>query len=270
MDTDHPAAHSMDTNWFAVDRDGHIALFMSREAGAVPLNAAASQSRDMMEGVFQVVSPGEVVHDPLGLRTPGRERPPYPHAWTAQYPVLLFTTSLEPFREALAAGNAVEVASTEGKAVILRNISDEELERYQKLPEFRGSDNLFFDEDEEGTPRLPAQYGIFEYCHLTENWISGPYGRERVPALPLHIDQLPPRLRENLGQLRLEGVRFTETPYLQPVEHTECASWESAWLDVTGQRIRPIPGKEEEYAEAYEEYYKDSSFEAEPPGEAAE
>lgn len=36
---DFPAAHSMDTMWFAVDRDGHVAAFESGEAGAVPTAA---------------------------------------------------------------------------------------------------------------------------------------------------------------------------------------------------------------------------------------
>jgi hypothetical protein len=35
--SDFPAAHSMDTTWFAVDRDGHVAVFDSGEAGAVPV-----------------------------------------------------------------------------------------------------------------------------------------------------------------------------------------------------------------------------------------
>ena len=33
---DHPAAHSMDTEWFAVDADGHVASFWSGENGPVP------------------------------------------------------------------------------------------------------------------------------------------------------------------------------------------------------------------------------------------
>lgn len=37
MQPDYPAAHSMDTFWFAVDRDGHVAMFNSGEAGAVPV-----------------------------------------------------------------------------------------------------------------------------------------------------------------------------------------------------------------------------------------
>ena len=33
MEIDFPAAHSMDTCFFAVDRDGHVAVFETGEAG---------------------------------------------------------------------------------------------------------------------------------------------------------------------------------------------------------------------------------------------
>jgi hypothetical protein len=36
MDADFPAAHSMDTAWYAVDADGHVACFFSGEDGHVP------------------------------------------------------------------------------------------------------------------------------------------------------------------------------------------------------------------------------------------
>jgi hypothetical protein len=39
MDGDYPAAHSMDTHWFAVDPCGHVAVFDSGEDGAVPKGA---------------------------------------------------------------------------------------------------------------------------------------------------------------------------------------------------------------------------------------
>jgi len=34
---DFPAGHSMDTDWFAVDKDGNIAIFDSGQEGAVPI-----------------------------------------------------------------------------------------------------------------------------------------------------------------------------------------------------------------------------------------
>ena len=40
-DLDYPAAHSMDTVWFAVDADGHVAMFASGNIGAVPQQASA-------------------------------------------------------------------------------------------------------------------------------------------------------------------------------------------------------------------------------------
>lgn len=46
MDADYPAAHSMDTEWFAVDRCGHVALFQSGEAGAMPLSASVLTGPD--------------------------------------------------------------------------------------------------------------------------------------------------------------------------------------------------------------------------------
>ena len=39
MDADFPAAHSMDTQWFAVDKDGQVAYFDTGENGAVPNGA---------------------------------------------------------------------------------------------------------------------------------------------------------------------------------------------------------------------------------------
>src|SRR5262245_53923712 len=48
---DFPAAHSMDATWFAVDRDGHVGVFDSGEAGAVPkeVNDSIGQDDDAVE-----------------------------------------------------------------------------------------------------------------------------------------------------------------------------------------------------------------------------
>ncbi len=42
MGEDFPAAHSMDTEWFAVDRDGQVALFFTGENGSLPRGAEAA------------------------------------------------------------------------------------------------------------------------------------------------------------------------------------------------------------------------------------
>jgi hypothetical protein len=264
MEPDYPAAHSMDAQWFAVDRDGHVGSFSSGEAGAVPVHGVIGDNDVLLlDRIQNLPATGKTIYDLRGRRELSRSEEP-PHVWTAaHFHVLLFLSALEPLREAIAAGRAIEVPATEGKAVVFRTLTDEELKCYHALPEFQGSFYCFI-VDNEGERSL-ARCGFYEYSHLTDNWISGPYGRQTIPSQPLHIDQLPPALRDYLGRLRLENVRFADSPYIQPVEHTECESWESAYLDVSYRRIRPIPGKEDEYAEHFEEYYADSEYEAEPP-----
>ena len=53
--SDYPAAHSMDTTWFAVDRCGHVAIFDSGEEGAV-----ANGAPDAYEIFDDVFRPGEL------------------------------------------------------------------------------------------------------------------------------------------------------------------------------------------------------------------
>jgi hypothetical protein len=43
MQPDFPAAHSMDTSWFAVDKCGHVAIFNTGEAGPVPDDAPSAE-----------------------------------------------------------------------------------------------------------------------------------------------------------------------------------------------------------------------------------
>src|SRR5262245_34529587 len=44
---DYPAAHSMDTVWYAVDANGAVGIFNSAEAGPVPRSAARREHGDV-------------------------------------------------------------------------------------------------------------------------------------------------------------------------------------------------------------------------------
>jgi hypothetical protein len=172
-------------------------------------------------------------------------------------------------RQEIDSGAAVQFPSTEGVAVLFRPISEELFGRLhdegQCLFCLWHLDVL---NEEEGQPNL-ARHGLFVYGHLTDNWISGPYGRQQVPRNPVHLDELPPRLRQQVKQLCFETLRFPDTAYIQPVEHAPCESWESTYMDVTGKRIGPIPGREGDYASQHEELRSriGGMFEIEPPPE---
>jgi hypothetical protein len=51
MDADFPAAHSMDTEWFAVDRDGQVALFLTGENGSMPKRAQAVSMDEVLRAL---------------------------------------------------------------------------------------------------------------------------------------------------------------------------------------------------------------------------
>lgn len=255
MENDYPAAHSMDTCFFAIDRDGHVAIFDTGEAGAVPVDALSGDDADSMRQQLALLPRFGVIHDRQGRVTPNRPSEFNEHrgAFGLPYPTLLFLASLDPVQEEIAAGRAVEVQANEGFAVMFPEMSEALAKRLHDSGACLGCSWYFHDEEREGySPDLTAR-GLFSYSHLTENWISGPYGRVRRPAQPIHVDQLPPRMRQAVKAMHFDSLSFAQTPYVQPIEHADCVSWESAYLDVTGKHIRPIPGKEAEYADAYDE-----------------
>ena len=51
MGEDFPAAHSMDTEWFAVDRDGQVALFFTGENGSMPTAARAADLGEVLRAL---------------------------------------------------------------------------------------------------------------------------------------------------------------------------------------------------------------------------
>jgi hypothetical protein len=159
--------------------------------------------------------------------------------------------------DAIAAGQARQFPATEGVAVVYREMPEAVYRRSHKACiacfAYFGPGSEEDDIEEEAGRFSLAELGLYEYSHLFENWISGPYGCERRPLVPLHVDQLPPRLRDQVRLVHFDNLRFGEVTHLQPVEHTECRSWEAAWLDAAGKKRRPMPGREAEFNEEPDE-----------------
>jgi hypothetical protein len=251
MDTDFPASHSMDTYWFAVDKDGRVGYFVSGEAGAVPVEAMQGESADSMSRLVNSLPYSEKVHDRQGRLQPGKEASEMEHlAGTrgSTYPVLMFLKSLDLVAEEIAAGRALQLPSTSDFAVRFQQLSAELAAQLHDGAVCLGCFFHFGPWDEveySGEPRAdPSVRGFYQYSHTCENWISGPYGRISIPTNPVHVDQLPPQLRNALKVLRLD-LNFAETPHIQPVADHECASWESQWLDLDGKE-HSMPGIEDE------------------------
>ena len=255
MDADFPAAHSMDSCWFAVDRDGHVAYFSTGEAGAMPESGLnGEQADDLLQRLLATLPRGEAIHDPRGHALPGHTAGFGDLPEGRDFPVLVFLSSLAPVQSDIDAGQAIPVRTTEGYAVALSQVTAALAHRLRNSGAVR--DWAFhFPRTSDGEQTEPAEVGLYDYGHLCENWISGPYGRKRLPSRPLHVDQLPPAVRRQLQGATLNGLSFAETIYLQPAEHWECESWEPGWLGLDGV-FRPFAGREDEFRDLSSELRK--------------
>lgn len=256
MDIDYPAAHSMDTNWFAVDCDGHVACFDSDEPGAVPAQLLqGTDTLDLLAELCRIGPPLEGIHDLEGWLVPGPAGSAE-HHWMLAYPdrgdsFLVFLTSLAGAQPLVGAANAVPVRARQGAALVLhqpdraliRTLHDENL--------CRGCCHWW--ESDFGV-QAAVRHGVFGYVNpgyvdLNHNyWVPAPYGRQLVPHLPIHVDQLSPPFRQHLLRLRFTSLCFADTVHLQPVELTACEAWgDVAFLSGDGQRIVPNQPEPVEY-----------------------
>jgi hypothetical protein len=182
--SDYPAAHSMDTIWYAVDATGAVAVFNSAEPGPVPKSAARREHGDVPRLVR--ILGGECDDDDFDLQ--------------------------EAFQAA-------------------------------------------------------ADRGVYVYEVITwECDFIDTYERVAVPKRPLHLDQLPPKLRKNVARCKLPTVDFAKAEELQVVPLVPCdLYWDEAvaYFAVGHKEIRPIPGKEKDYRSALprlKEEYPDFQF----------
>jgi hypothetical protein len=266
MDADFPAAHSMDTDWFAVDADGHIGRFDSSESGAVPVESQLEDPGAVWRRLCEVLPHCAPIYDLQGNLYPGPRRDVGRHRYAdrgSDDGTLMFLASLDPVKRQISSGNAFAVEATSGAAVVFRRLTVAVTRRLHKDGHCLG---CFFywlrdgsDEDyEDDEPRArPAEIGLYDYGHPIENWIALPYGREMLPSRPVHIDQLPPALRDQVGRVRFDKLHFADTVHIQPCDQEEVACWEPAYLSADGKAIRRIPLNYVDPQPTYEEFYAD-------------
>lgn len=168
---DWPAAHSMDTVWYAVDGKGAVAFFDSGSPGPVPKSATRREHGDL----------------PRLVRILGGE------------------------------------------------CDDEDFDMEEAFAE-------------------AARRGVFGYQVISwECDFVDTYERVAAPKKPLHVDELPPKLRKNAVKCTLPTVDFAKETELQILGLVTCDLY---WDEAVGcfapghKEVRPIPGKEAEYRKA--------------------
>ena len=116
---DYPAAHSMDTMWFAVDADGHVAAFDTGEGGGVPEIAYVDDAYELADLIRELPEGGAQL-DPVGHALGATEQ----HASLPENQqtmhVRAFISDLEPVKDLVARLSGTVLPATTGVAVRAR------------------------------------------------------------------------------------------------------------------------------------------------------
>jgi hypothetical protein len=239
---DYPAAHSMDTTWFAVDADGHIGIFDTGEGGAVPEDAwrdgyglemlLTEIAKDYEDRTIVVATPGDILLAELTAKalTEDIDRVVY-NGNVYQLILHLESDRIIPELgiEALD-GNYIVRFAGEKTIVYISEISLASLQKLITERKVLAGKSLYSNYDYS----LTALCGFFEYEH--NNHILTPYDRTHIPQYPLKLADLPDRLQLQIIAAGIDRVKFAESELIQPIEHVPCSAWGNVdyWIDTQG------------------------------------
>jgi hypothetical protein len=238
-----PAAHSMDTDWFAVDALGHVGVFESGEGGGVPdahFREWESQSSfdELLERLLGEPTRAGLRFDEHELFAPDRRD----HPWD-RYSIIEAPEQLGDRSSAL-----VELADASVLADPHLREGLSLSERFVRLPSDRVLIRGWFDPTilaglwhELGVIRVrspydlePGRFGLFRYS--CDDYSAGPYARvERPRGQPLRIEQLSAPLRTALSGVTFSALDFRSEAVVQPFEHVPSQAWGHEWLGTDGQ-----------------------------------
>jgi hypothetical protein len=259
----------MDTEWFGVDKDGHVARFISQESGAVPKAVRHDEDpSELLHRLSKAAQKTQGLYEWTGrVRMGSRDLDHHRGAPYTMDPglVVMFLWNLEPVKRDLKEGRAHEVPAVSGYAVVFKKLTKSRAEKLHKTNACRG---CFwpYDHGEETPSQVDAAgLGLFTYKHTEPDTIAGPYGRTQRPVRPLLIGEIPEDLRKLILPVRFDSICFAHAPQIQPLSHLPCQAWEPSWLDLDGVTQRCVPGKEKEYREYYQEMDGIKNLHLEPP-----
>jgi hypothetical protein len=262
---DFPAAHSMDTTWFAVDRDGHVAAFDSDETGAVPraVDEAVGAEEEVLADFEALPVVGRPRLEASALWHPGLAPGARPARWRVDpgwppdgdaYALLLAGPGVVPDAVRALPGVGVDPV---GDFVLVSLVP--EAPAAPDGPDARAW--AAFVRAVDAGPHLVtargyfgvadlARRGAFVYqAHSERFYRAEPYGRLFTPQRPLRLDELPGPLRGRLAARPRFDLSFAEAAYVQPAELAPCATWAggAVYVAADGFTVRPVPGREAAY-----------------------
>jgi hypothetical protein len=228
---DLPAAHSMDTEWFAIDGHGHIGVFFSDETGQVPLAywtvwETDSNWHDLLAEIVRLASPGEIRFVADGVfdakRDP-RERYDDGQLVTEWYDLctwnedsMLLELDAPPDPSVVRRLESAYVLGCEQPLVYLSRSSGWPVaDAWHELGVVRALLH---------PPMEPSRFGVYRYEN--REWYGSSYGRSITPmGAPLRVESLATAVRRRLGEVQLPDVDFSRDDEVYPGRYVPTRGW---------------------------------------------
>jgi hypothetical protein len=265
---DFPAAHSMDTTWFAVDADGCVGVFDSGEGGAVPSTNTSFSLRARQQGsdllyvedvaTFFSIWAQEINHEMINLKIAAADM-------LSALGINLAESEIEDSPDVSAFRDwdipqlhwFLVLSQEQAEAEVIKIIKNHGLRDSDFIIRFTGEPllllvsycplttvQLLFNKGllHYSKPIKSTRYsyelgvllGLFYYSHGYQ--YPFPYKLRGHPVKPLCLDDLPEKLQDFVTWNWFDQLRFSQNSDIQPLEHMSCNTWgrHQLWIDTQG------------------------------------
>jgi hypothetical protein len=233
---DFPAAHSMDTEWFAIDGEGKVAVFRTFEDGPIPLGlpSRAAQREEPVIGTLLRAGTRRIF-DLSSFTADGKL---YECAYRDYSTDLEKATAISPddlldkpyladeeksllwlpaeASQHLASLDWINIPCTRGVLAYGRFPALTVLGLLLDGKLLRGWLCVSLD---------PVALGVFTYEYHGMMDPKDPYTRVGLPSLPLRIDELPEAVQHLARETSLPRVDFARDAAVQVIDHLPCEAW---------------------------------------------
>lgn len=232
--SDFPAAHSMDTTWFAIDKHGHLGVFNSGEDGPVP-NTFSPDDEFEMEDVFRAISDLQIDFyiDDLIAKAKNPKRRISAYDWRARKYVTAKMVNERTYnclfwfdQDIPSETDIIKLPHSKYKLGWAESFDGPTIEQWIR------DDVLKHVWTQGNFSHFRA--GIFEFAN--DRYGGFPYVLEGRPEVPIQISQLPDTYQMRFSQTSFSKADFSEVRAIQPLEYFECALWGSTWVDMNGKQ----------------------------------
>lgn len=263
---DFPAGHSMDTDWFAVDKDGNIAIFDSGEEGAVPIEIEnqtfwlelfekyAKPITPILKQLYLDEKTIETILQKCGVDTLHKI---ISYEYAVDGCVFLLNEDKKwedlDFERVLlkekSFDDIVLCLSENMPLYLISNIyyiRKEFIEAIKNKIIIRACNFSTYEGDEDGFTGVGKKdLGLFFYEHDNHDWGTEPYYKVLTPEIPLKATQIAPDLEDKIPHFK--EISFENQYWIQPMEFSSCSSYVEEDKDKIGYGKVTSSDNQEEY-----------------------